>query len=345
MPSVKEVSDAKVRVATLIGFAVGILLVAIYLLLGGADWLAPAVTVRTYMTDLSGLMKGSPVRFNGIQVGKVKSVALSGLKDPQKVVRVEMSLMQRYIPTIPGDSTVAVTADNLLGDNYAKISEGKSPRHLQPGGELQTPQQPGINMGDLMKAAREIVGRLDALFSDIEAGRGELGKFVQGEEFYNDTLAKVTKMEREMRAATSKDTMAGRLLYDDALYGQLRAPLKLLDQKLAAIEGGQGAAGKIMKDSAQYDQLRKSVGDLNRTLEDLRAGKGQVGKFLMDDEQYSQIARMIDNLNQQVDAFNASQLVSSTNLYDSLMGSTRQLEGLLKDFGRNPKKFLWLKLF
>src|SRR5256885_2146962 len=129
MPSVEQVNCAKIRVATLIGAALAILSVLIYLLLGGSEFLQPSVQVRTYLIDLAGLAKSSPVLFNGIRIGEVSSVELSHLNDPQKVVRVDLSIMQKYLNAIPEDSTVAVSAVNVLGDKFADINEGKSPRH------------------------------------------------------------------------------------------------------------------------------------------------------------------------------------------------------------------------
>jgi phospholipid/cholesterol/gamma-HCH transport system substrate-binding protein len=37
-------------------------------------------------------------------------------------------------------------------------------------------------------------------------------------------------------------------------------------------------------------------------------------------------------------------LMVNPELYDSLNGTTRELNGLLKDFRANPKKFLRIKL-
>ena len=38
------------------------------------------------------------------------------------------------------------------------------------------------------------------------------------------------------------------------------------------------------------------------------------------------------------------QLLVNPQLYDSVNGATRELNGLLKDFRANPKKFLYIKL-
>src|SRR5260370_34772617 len=166
MPSAAHVAWAKIRVAAMIGCAVGILCVVIYLLLGGSEFLQPAVTIHTYMTDLSGLAKGSPVRFNGIKIGEVTSTEFSHLNDPQKVVKVDMSVVQRYLNSIPEDSTVAVAAETVLGDKFADINEGKKPQHVRPGAVLVTPPQKQFNRADLLKDARDIVASADARLAD-----------------------------------------------------------------------------------------------------------------------------------------------------------------------------------
>jgi phospholipid/cholesterol/gamma-HCH transport system substrate-binding protein len=330
--------------------ALGIASVLVFLLLGGSEFLQPAVPIHTYLGDLSGLTKTSPVRFNGIRVGVVTSTELSHLKDPQKVVRVDMSIVRHFLQTIPQDSTVEVTADNVLGDKFANINEGKSPQPVQPGGELHRKPPQQINMEDLMKAARAIIASTDALFADIQAGRGNVGEFVKSDAFYNDILKKVVEFQRQIREVTARNSNAGRLLYDESLYEQLRAPVTRLNQQLAELESGQGAGGKLLKDPAQYDQLRKSVGELRRQLTEIEAGKGPAGKLLKDDETYVRIVRIIDDLNKQVDALNSGEgalghLLVSSNLYESLNGETKNLQNMLKELRENPKKFLRLKVF
>jgi len=113
MPSPEQIAWAKVRVTTMIACAVAIASVLVYLLLGGAEFRQPALTIHTYFIDLSGLEKGNPVRFNGIRVGKVTATALSHSPDPQKVVRVDMLIVRRYARSIPQDSTAVVAADLL----------------------------------------------------------------------------------------------------------------------------------------------------------------------------------------------------------------------------------------
>jgi len=126
MPTPEEVAWAKFRVGAMIGCAMGILAVLIYLLMGGADAFQPSASVYAYLKDLGRVQKNSAVQFNGIHVGEVSKVALSGLKDPNKAVRIDLAIENRYLNAIPLDSTVEVTAENVLDDQFVNIIEGKN---------------------------------------------------------------------------------------------------------------------------------------------------------------------------------------------------------------------------
>lgn len=350
MPSPEEVAWAKFRVATMVGCAIGIVSVLVYLLIGGADAFRPSVNVYAYLKDVSGIQKGSAVQFNGIHVGQVTNVTLSGLKDPNKVVRVDMVIINRFLDAIPDDSTVEVTALNILDDKFVNVSEGKSPRHLMPGEELRPSPPPNINPADILAGGRQILAQLDAVVHDMETGHGNIGKLVKGEEMYNSMLNKVSEFQRAVNAASNRKTLPGRLIFDETDYDKLRAPVQRLDRALAEVQAGQGAAGRLVQNPAQYEKFRKTVGNLNRALADLNAGKGPGGKLLKDDAFYRRINRIVEDLNAQMDAFNAgesalAQFMANSNLYETLEGSTKNLEETLKELRENPKKYLRPKLF
>ena len=350
MPSPEEVAWAKFRVAAMMVCALAIISVIVYLLMGGLDAFRPSVKVYAYLKDVSGIDKASAVQFNGIRVGEVSKVALSGLKDPNKAVRVDLVIINRFLDAIPDDSTVEVTALNVLDDKFVNVNEGKSPRHLMPGAELRPSPPAAINPADMLAGGRQILAQLDAVVHDMETGHGNIGKLVKGEEIYDSMLHKVSEFQRAVHAASDRNTFTGRMIFDETDYDKMRAPVKRLDQALADLETGQGAAGQLLKNPAQYEKLRKSVSDLNRALADLNAGKGSAGKLLKDDELYRRINRMVEDLNAQVDAFNAGEgalgpFLASSNLYETLEGSTKSMQDMLRALRENPKKFLRPKLF
>ena len=350
MPSPEEVTWAKFRVAALIGCAIGILAVFIYLLMGGADAFRPSATVYVYLKDLSSLERKSAVQFNGILVGQVSSFALSGLKDPNKVIRLDMVIRNRYLDAIPEDSTVEVAAENVLDDKFVNIKEGKSTRHLVPGAELRPTPPAAIDPAELLAGGRQILAQLDAVVHDMETGHGNIGQFVKGEEIYDSMLSKVGEFQKAIHGAGDRKTLTGRLIFDEAFYDELQAPVKKLDKTLADLQSGQGATGKLLKDPAQYERLRKSVRDLNRALAELNAGKSPGGKLLKDDELYRRVNRIVENLNAQLDALNSGEgalgeMLANSSLYETLQGSTQTLQEMLQAIRDNPKKFLRPKLF
>jgi phospholipid/cholesterol/gamma-HCH transport system substrate-binding protein len=350
MPSPEEVAWAKFRVGAMIACAMGILAVLVYLLMGGADAFQPSANVYAYLKDLSGVQKNSAVQFNGIHVGEVAKVALSGLKDPNKAVRIDLAIENRYLSAIPADSTVEVTAENVLDDQFVNINEGKGAQHLVSGIELRPTPPSTIDPSQILAGGRKILEQLDSLVRDMETGHGNVGQLVRGDKMYTSMLSKVTEFQRAVHAAGNKDALTGRLMFDETYYDKLEAPVKRLDQVLADLQAGKGSAGKLLKDPAQYDRFRKSVTNLNRALADLNAGKGSGGKLLKDDELYRRINRILDDLNAQVDSFNSGegalgQFMANTNLYESLQGSMNGLQQMLHDVRENPKKFLRPKLF
>ena len=84
MPSRRRVTWAKFRVAAVCVVAAVIVGTLVYVLTGGT-LLQKKATVYLYIPDATGLTSDSPVRVDGIAVGKVASVDLSGSNKPDRV--------------------------------------------------------------------------------------------------------------------------------------------------------------------------------------------------------------------------------------------------------------------
>ena len=66
------------------------------------------------------------VTLNGITVGKVTHVDLSGRDKPGRIIKVKMQIEDEYLKSIPVDSQAVITAGNLLGAKYINIKKGQS---------------------------------------------------------------------------------------------------------------------------------------------------------------------------------------------------------------------------
>jgi phospholipid/cholesterol/gamma-HCH transport system substrate-binding protein len=283
---------------------------------------------------------GSPVRVNGIGVGKVQSVLLSGSTNPDRVVKVTMTVERERLSNITADSTAQIASETAIGDKFVAISSGSSAGHIQPNGEI-----PLKSSSELLKTLdigqfQKQVDAIDAVIADIERGKSRVGEFVIGDEIYRSLLKRVVDLERAVKAVADTSGAVGHEIYTDQLFQQIHDPLARLDQSLAQMQAGQGGMGRFLRDPAQYEQLRGSLGNLRTSIADLKKQP-----FVNSEQSYTGWNRQVASLIRNVDEFNATPMMATSAMYDNLNGVAKQMQHTLKEFRENPRKFLRLKLF
>ncbi len=339
MPSARRVRWAKLRVTIVSATALAILLTLVYLLTGGT-LLEQKATVYLYISDATGLTPDSPVRVDGVNIGAVKKVELTGSNDPSRIVKITMSVDGRMLPAISTDSIAQISTDTLVGDKFVDITGGKEPGHIGAGGVLNFRNQPDmmrtIDFAEFERQLRIV----DDTLADIEEGRSPLGQFVLTDTVYMNLRNKFIELQGVIAKAKRATTLAGGLIYTDALYRQWQQPFLQLDRKLALLQSGQGAFGKILRDPAQYETMRQTVQNLRKTI----AGV-QSAEYMTSDESYAGWNRALTGWIQKVDQMDASPLFSSSEMFDNLNGMAMQMGKTMKEFREDPRKFLRLKIF
>jgi phospholipid/cholesterol/gamma-HCH transport system substrate-binding protein len=354
MADPKKVSFAQIRVGVMAIAAMAIVGGLIFLLTGQKNLFTRTFQLRTFMDDSSGMQDAAPVRLNGILIGEVQELKLSGSKDPRRIVEIDMTVKNDYLTEIPKDSRAGIAASNLLGEKFINISKGTSPQHVQPGDEVQSVASQDIpelmaQSANLLAQFQSLLGRANLILGDVEAGKGNLGKFLKDEELFtrlNSSVAEAQQILVDVR--TGKGTIS-RLLYDPTLSNDIHAALEKLNGILAELQQGRGTAGKLLKDDALFNDLRKTTAQFNQLISDLQAGRGTAGKLLKDEKLYNQINQLVAKVDTTIDKLNSGQgtlgqLMVNPQLYETLNGATGELQQLLKDIRANPKKFLRIKI-
>jgi phospholipid/cholesterol/gamma-HCH transport system substrate-binding protein len=339
MPSPQRVAWAKFRATVVSAVAFAILATLSYLLTGGT-LLKQRIALYLYIPDATGLVPASPVRVDGIGVGKVRSVQLSGSNEPNRVVKVTLTVERSHLNEIPVDSVAQISADTLAGDRFVDISSGRRAERIRPNGEIRYEAQPELMRSLDIPQFEKQLRTVDALLVEIEQGRSRVGEFIVGEKMYSDLMKRVAETEDGFRQASDVTTKAGQILYTQKLYDRIRDPIIKLDTTLARLQAGQGSAGVFLRDPAQYDELRKSAANLRSSMAEFRART-----FVNSDEAYTNWNRSLASVIRSVDELSAGPLVSSTAAYDNLNGAAREISETFRDFRSNPKKFLRLKIF
>jgi phospholipid/cholesterol/gamma-HCH transport system substrate-binding protein len=345
---------ARLKVGILAIFAMSILAVLIFLITGQTNLFESQVVVYTFMADAAALTNGAPVNLDGIPIGKVKAIRLSGSRDPMRLVRIDMQLPQHTLKDIPSDSLASISAANVLGTKYINIKSGKGATTVAPDQEL-----PSVNTGEIqdlvqqgfgvMNSLQDTIQRVDKIVGLVEAGKGSIGKLLVDETLYNHFLQIVDEAKKLVDTFNGDKGTIGLLLNNRELYDNFRTTLGRVDTLVQQLQDGQGTAGKLLKDPALYNEAQDTVKGLHQLVDDLNAGKGTAGQLLKSDELSNQLKGTISKIDSIIDKVNSGQgtigqLLVNQQLYDNLNGATRQMHLLMQDFRANPKKFLRIKL-
>jgi phospholipid/cholesterol/gamma-HCH transport system substrate-binding protein len=362
MPAAKRVAWAQLRIGIMASVSMVILGALIFLLTGSGDLFTSNATLYTYMDSSSAMNPSTTVRLNGISIGKIDTIELTGSNERGKIVIIRMKIKRKMLGQIPEDSITGVDAANLLGDKFLNIAKGKSSVPIKDGGTLRSTGGGDITelvkqAGDMLGTLQTIINRFDALLGDIEGGKGNVGKFIKDEELYNSVLASTKELNKIVNTISSGKGAIGHFLNDENFFQEIRSPIMRLDAMLNDLQQGQGTLGKALKDPSLFNESRDAVADLRRLInvdfkkivDDLNAGKGTAGKILKDEELYRRANQLVANLETSLDKVNSGQgtlgqLLVNPQLYESLNGVTREMQGLVKDIHANPKKFLRIKL-
>jgi len=355
MPSKQRVSLSQLKVGILGVVAIACVALIIFLLTGNMKWFQTEIPLHVYTSDAAGLTPGSPVRINGIQAGAVDGVGLSGETNPQRVIKVDLTIDGDMLKQIPVDSIASISSDNLLGSTkFLQITKGTSQATVKPGATLkaENTQQfdqlvaQGFNVLD---SAQVILTKITNIVSQVESGNGTIGKLLIDQSLYNSLTATVNQVQLLTTTLNSKTGTIGHLINDNALYAQLQTTVDRVDKVITGLQQGQGTAGLLLKDPKVYNDLNKAINQLNTLLANLNAGKGTAGQLLVSNKLGDEVSTTLGKVDLTLDKMNSGQgtigqLLVNPALYDEATGTTRELHELLKDFRANPKKFLSIKL-
>lgn len=359
MPVSSKAKWSQLRVGVMAAAALAILGVLVFLLAGTNGLFKSTSDIYTYFDDSAAIAVAAQVTLNGITIGKVTHVDLSGENKPGRIIKVKMQIEDEYMKSIPVDSLAVITAGNLLGAKYINIKKGKSQQSVAKGGEI--PSQNLTTIDDFVQqgntaltALQGIVTKAGAIVDDVQSGKGTIGKLLEDETLYNKAMGIVDGVQKatdSINAVISSDkNSVGKLLHDNGeIYNSVHATITKVNGLIDDIDKGDGTVGKLMKDPKLFDDIHKTLDGFNQIIADINAGKGTVGKILKSDELSDEIKATIARLDVTLDKINkgdgtVGRLLNDPALYENLDGTSREVRALLKDFRANPKKFLTIQL-
>jgi phospholipid/cholesterol/gamma-HCH transport system substrate-binding protein len=203
-----------------------------------------ANTYNAVFANVSGLRENNFVRIAGVEVGKVKKVAVQ----PDSTVRVEFSADQSVVLT--EGSRAVIRYDDLFGGRFMALEEGAGAvKKLDPGATIPVSRtQPALDLDSLIGGLRPVFRALNP--DQINALSGQLIQALQGQ---GPTVGSVLT-----QTAAVTNTLADR----DRLFGELITNLNTVLGSLGDQDG----------------QLAKAVDSLSTLMTTLQARKDDLAQ-------------------------------------------------------------------
>jgi len=352
-----EVSWSELRVGIFVLLGLILLGVGIFYVTG-TTILGGRYTLVTYLPEVDGLNVGGPVSLDGVEVGNVQSIAMSQVRagtlpDPNRSVRIEMRISDRYRNYIRSDSTASLVTQGFLGQRTVTLQRGFTGRVLQNGDEVKGTEEKAVRAimdraADLLQNLTLLSTEVNDVVTGIRRGNGTLGKLLVDDSVYrhiDDTMAIANQLAASVQQG--KGTL-GRLVASDELYTKVDSAVGRADDLLGAVQQQKGTLGKLIYDPSIHQSANQLLNNGNALLADVRAGKGTIGKLATDDSLFISLREAGQNVRDASAKLNSNQttigkIFSDPQLYDNLTGLTGDLRLLVGEFRRDPKKFLRVK--
>ncbi|MGD1840824.1 MAG: MlaD family protein [Thermonemataceae bacterium] len=277
--------------------------------LKGSDFLSSTNYYYATYPDIGGLTISNPVKINGYVVGRVKEIDLMAEKANQ--IRIKMEIDDELAVT---EGTKALLKDDgLLGSKMVELQIGKSNKTLESGAELASALEENM-VAELQSYIPELKEQLDttlfqlnALLKDFNGVGGKVGNLL---DTYNSVGVGLK--------GTLDDNRQGLT----ATVGNLRslsASLSKMGKEFEPVVGKMNA----FADSLSTLELKQTVANANQSIAQLQGvlkkvddGEGTLGALVNDD-----------------------------SLYNNLNALSIDLDKLLIDLRKNPKRYVKISVF
>jgi phospholipid/cholesterol/gamma-HCH transport system substrate-binding protein len=358
MPSQQEVKWSQLKVGVIVIVSTTLLCILLFLMTSAAGFSLWSHKMRAYLylSNSGGLKVGAPVGLEGVSIGEVKRVQI--ITDParkQTPVKVTIEFNPKFQSDLHTDSIASLTTVGVLGDTVLDIdSKSATGPEIADGAELHTTDAGGI--ASLMSAGQatiqnlnQTLAKLDAVVTDIQQGKGTVGKLITDPALYNETQSTIHQLNILTTNINGGKGAVGKLLTDPEAYNRLNDATLRLDNITKKIDSGQGSIGKLINDNEAYDNLNQTLKHANSLLAEADAGRGSLGLLTKDpnfarklDDTVTQLDTLMTGINQGKGTLGkiATDDSAYQNVNNLLTSSTNLVETIRKD----PKKYLTIHL-
>lgn len=210
---------------------IGLVLLGIMIVgFGDYQYVGRRYVIYAVFNYISGVVEGAPVRYAGVDVGKVLKPTIFEMPDGATKVRLGLSINEGI--SIKNDSEALINSLGIIGEKYVELFPGsKDAPMLKPGEELH-----GIDpvaLETVMSKAQGVLTKLeDALSSVNNVLTGETQQDIKA------TIVNFKKFGRDIDRLTKKtELIINKINKGEGTVGKLIYAQELHDELLSLIKG------------------------------------------------------------------------------------------------------------
>jgi phospholipid/cholesterol/gamma-HCH transport system substrate-binding protein len=346
MPRTRSLAWSELKIGVLTIVAIGIAGALIFTLTGTRGFAWQRYTLKTRLTNVAGLAKGSPVRVAGVEVGSVKAVEFAG-----EQVDIVFDMRDDLKDRITTGSVARLGSVSLLGEGAIDITPSSSGTPIPEWGYVPSGKPPA-QISDVTEQAASGVQEITGLVRDLRAGRGTAGKLMTDEQLYTEMNRFVAAAGDVTQTLKQGRGTVGKLLNDPRAAESLQASMANLEEMTRRINAGEGSLGSLMKDDAFAKSLNGATDNLRTLVDRLNRGEGTAGKLMTDPTLFNRLndvtGRLSDlttRLNELTTRLNngegtAGLLLKDKQLYENMNGAVNEVRALIAEIKKDPKRYL-----
>jgi len=328
----RKTTSEKLKLGVLVIIGLLIFIVAIYFIGQRQNIFAKTFSISTNFNNVNGLIQGNNVRYSGINVGTVKTIAMVN----DSTINVTMVIEEEMILHIKKDAIATIGTDGLVGNMIVNIIPGHGNEGgILPGDVIKSYTKIGTDdMLNTLSVTNENAALLTAkLLKVADAMADSKGTFGM---LINDTLMsanlkqtvnqlRITSIEAN-KAMRAINTIVNSINFNESVAGVL------LNDSIEA----QKVRGIItnLEDSSQ--DIKGVIINLNETITNVKEGKGALNYLSKDEEFVKTLEQTLKNINVGADKFSQNMEALKHNFLTR--GYFRKLERQVKKAARKTEK-------
>ena len=350
MPRTRSLAWSELKIGVLTIVSVAIAGILIFALTGTRGFAWQRYSLKTRLSNVAGLAKGSPVRVAGVEVGSVKAVEFAG-----EQVDIVFDMRKDMRDRITTGSLARLGSVSLLGEGAIDISPSTRGTPIPDWGYVPAGKAP-LQIADMTEQASASVDEITGLVKDLRAGKGTAGKLMTDDQLYTElnrfvaTAGEVTQTIKQGRGTV------GKLLNDPRTADALQASVSNLEEMTRRINAGEGSLGRLMKDEAFSQSLNGATENLRTLTDRLNRGEGTAGKLMTDPALFNRLndvtgrlTELSTRLNELTTRLNngegtVGQLLKDKQLYENMNGAVAEFRALMTEIKKDPKRYLNVKV-